>query len=165
VNDCGQLYTMEGLAAALIILVTAWLVLDAPAVYVPGDAHIVDMALAELGDDALAVLDTPPGLGATSDLQRWVEENDGQAFLDNFSTLTRLTTGPDDRIGFNATIWYRDAEDGTVACYPFAREGVWTGREQAVRVCRWVHVNGAPPGTPVEDRAQILRLEVIMWRA
>jgi len=164
VNDRGQLYTMEGLAAALIVLVTAWLMLDTPAVYVPGDAHIGEMALAELGEDALAVLDTPPGLGATSDLQRWVEENDGQAFAGTFSALTSLTTGPDDRIGFNATIWYRD-EDGTVACYPFAREGVWTGREQAVRVCRWVHVNGAPPDTPVDDRTQILRLEVILWRA
>ncbi|MGC9436154.1 MAG: DUF7288 family protein [Methanomicrobiales archaeon] len=154
-NDRGQLYTMEGLAAALIVLVTAWLVLDAPAVYAPGDAHISEMQLAELGTDALAVLDTPASASGKSELQRWVEGGDGQAFAENFSALTANRTGSPDRIGFNATLWYRDGEG--VASLPFATRGVWTGHEEAVRVSRWVHVTDPQP--------RILRLEVMMWRA
>ena len=43
VNDHGQLYTIEGITAGIIMLVTAYLVLVATAVFTPGDVHITDM--------------------------------------------------------------------------------------------------------------------------
>ena len=45
VTDDGQLYTMEGVAAGMIMLFTAYLVLGATSVYTPGDSHISDMQL------------------------------------------------------------------------------------------------------------------------
>ena len=43
VNSEGQLFTIEGIAACLIMLMTAYLVLNATSVYTPGDTHINDM--------------------------------------------------------------------------------------------------------------------------
>ncbi len=57
-NSDGQLYTIEGFAAALIMLVTAYLVVNATSVYTAGDTHISDMQLEALGTDALKVMDT-----------------------------------------------------------------------------------------------------------
>ncbi len=48
VNSDGQLYTIEGVAAGLIMLFTAYLVVDATSVYTPGDTHISDMQLEQL---------------------------------------------------------------------------------------------------------------------
>ncbi|MDD1667770.1 MAG: hypothetical protein LUO96_04810, partial [Methanomicrobiales archaeon] len=59
VRDGAQLYTMEGIAAGLIMLVTAYLVLGATSVYTPGDTHITDMQLEQVGSDILRVMDTP----------------------------------------------------------------------------------------------------------
>jgi hypothetical protein len=42
-NEGGQLYTIEGFAAALIMLMTAYLVVNATSVYTAGDTHINDM--------------------------------------------------------------------------------------------------------------------------
>jgi len=156
VNVNCQLYTIEGVAAALIILLSAWLMLNTPAIYVPGDLHISEMQLEEVGADALSVLDTPREFPGESDLQRWVEEGDGEAFAANFSALINSMAGSDDRIGFNATLWGREGD--TVRCRPFCTpRGVWTGRERMVRVCRFVHITDPQP--------RILRLEVMMWRA
>ena len=58
-SDRAQLYTIEGFAAALIMLITAFLVLNATSVYTAGDTHINDMQLEALGTDALKMMDTP----------------------------------------------------------------------------------------------------------
>ena len=59
VNSEGQLFTIEGIAASLIMLMTAYLVLNATSVYTPGDTHINDMQLEVIGNDALKMLNTP----------------------------------------------------------------------------------------------------------
>ena len=58
-SDGAQLYTIEGFAAALIMVITAFLVLNATSVYTAGDTHINDMQLEALGTDALKMMDTP----------------------------------------------------------------------------------------------------------
>ena len=68
-NTDGQLYTIEGIAAALIMIMTAYLVVSATSVYTAGDTHISDMQLEALGTDALKVMDArshlskPPAAG------------------------------------------------------------------------------------------------------
>ena len=62
-----QLYTMEGIAAGLIMLLTTYLVLGSTVVYTPGDTHITDMQLEQVGSDILRVMDTP--LNLTNSLQ------------------------------------------------------------------------------------------------
>ena len=51
VREDGQLYTMEGIAAGLIMLLTTYLVLGSTSVYTPGDNHITDMKLEQVGSD------------------------------------------------------------------------------------------------------------------
>ncbi len=59
VNDEGQLYTIEGIAAAALILTTVYLVLNSTMVFTPGDTHVYDMQLEQIGNDVLAVMDQP----------------------------------------------------------------------------------------------------------
>jgi hypothetical protein len=59
VNTDGQLYTIEGIAAGLIMLLTALIVVNSTSVYTPGDTHISDMQLEVLGGDALEMMDVP----------------------------------------------------------------------------------------------------------
>jgi hypothetical protein len=58
VNNVGQLYTIEGIAAAIIMLVTAYIVLNTTTLYTPADTHVTDMQLEQLGNDALLMMDT-----------------------------------------------------------------------------------------------------------
>ena len=66
VSESGQLYTIEGFAAALIMILTAIFVFGSATVYAAGDEHITDMQLEQLANDALAMMDTP--VNANSDL-------------------------------------------------------------------------------------------------
>ncbi len=59
VNDRGQIYTIEGVTAGIIMIVTAYLVLSTTTIFTPGDVHITDMQLEQTGNDALAMLDSP----------------------------------------------------------------------------------------------------------
>ncbi len=58
-NHTGQLYTIEGVAAGLIMLLTAFIVVGTTSVYTPGDTHISDMQLEQLGGDALHMMNIP----------------------------------------------------------------------------------------------------------
>ena len=62
VNDRGQIYTIEGITAGIIMIVTAYLVLSTTTIFTPGDVHITDMQLEQTGNDALAMLDNPNSL-------------------------------------------------------------------------------------------------------
>ncbi|WP_048112585.1 hypothetical protein, partial [Methanoculleus sp. MH98A] len=75
VNDGGQLYTMEGVAAGIIMLLTAYIVISTTSVYTPGDTHITDMQLEQLGSDVLAMMDTPDTNGTKSDLETFVNDD------------------------------------------------------------------------------------------
>ena len=78
VNREGQLYTIEGVAAGILMIFTIYLVMSTTTVYTPGDTHISDMQLEQLGTDALLMMNTPVnGVQSESPLQTIVETNNG----------------------------------------------------------------------------------------
>jgi hypothetical protein len=170
VNTDGQLYTIEGIAAGLIMIMTAYLVVSATSVYTAGDTHISDMQLEQLGSDALKVMATPASTGETSPLQKIIEVTpvgtDNATFGTMFWNLTNNKAGLiRDHIQFTASYTCRDNTDNSVATYPLSYSRNLSGGEHAVRVTKWVIVNKNVCGNnyfPVQDRAVLV--EVLMWR-
>jgi hypothetical protein len=94
VRDSGQLYTIEGIAAGLIMLLTAYFVLNSTTVYTPGDSHISDMQLEVLGNDALKMMNTRVDNNhMESPLQEIIEQDDGVRFKTMFMNLTNNRSG------------------------------------------------------------------------
>ncbi|WP_298669940.1 hypothetical protein [uncultured Methanofollis sp.] len=168
VDDSAQLYTMEGIAAAFIILATAYLVAGTTSVYTPGDSHITDMQLEVLGNDVLAVMDTPIKNGDPSELEKYLSDwgdSNKNAFKERFSKLLNNNTGPEqDNLQFSTYVSYRANDD--VKTKQFVQSQEMTGYEQAVRVTRLVTINGKPIGSPVDVRTgeQVVMVEVLIWR-
>ena len=115
-TDGGQLYTIEGFAAALIMVITAFLVLNATSVYTAGDTHINDMQLEALGTDALKMMDVAPNgtTSTTTPLQQIIEDGDWPRFDTEFSKIinhghSRTQT----TIHYNATFICRNNDDST----------------------------------------------------
>jgi hypothetical protein len=175
VKDSGQLYTIEGVAAGVLMIVTAYLVVSTTTILTPQDVHIVDMQLQQLGNDALAMMDMPDQyLNETGSLMRsnlsvMVEENDGQGFEDEFLRYLNMTTGTGPSVGnyaFNATIYYRNSAG--VQSHRFRETGAYY-RENAVKVSRWVFLPQGANTTGVipdleNDAPHSVLLEVLLWR-
>jgi len=168
VNERGQLYTMEGVAAGVIMLLTAYIVVSTTSVYTAGDTHIPDMQLEQLGSDVLAMMDTPDTEGAESDLESFISASDGDGFKNAFlSHCNMVTSGPPDYLNMSANVTYRSGNN--IKEYQFVEppgDGSWTGRESAVRVTRWVQLDSqSSPSRPYGTRAQAVLVEVLLWRA
>jgi hypothetical protein len=176
-NTEGQLYTIEGFAAALIMIMTAYLVINATSVYTAGDTHINDMQLESLGSDALRMMGTPMNTSMnsidSSQLRTIIETDDSDTFKTTFLNLTNNRTGlsPDyinridtsmDYIQFNASYTCRNMTNNATETYPFSYSRNITGGEHTVRATKWVIVNKAICGSPKQDRAVLV--EVLMWR-
>jgi hypothetical protein len=169
VNCDGQLYTIEGIAAALLMIMTAYLVVNATSVYTAGDTHISDMQLEQMGSDALKIMDTPLVENEKSPLQEIIE-NPGSinnaTFGSMFLDLTNLKAGSgSDHIQYTANYTCRINPGTEIASYPLSYSRNLTLGEHAVRVTKWVTVNkGAAAfcGTTNTERAVLV--EVLMWR-
>jgi len=163
VNDAGQLYTMEGVAAGIIMLLTAYIVVSTTSIYTTGDTHIPDMQLEQLGSDVLAMMDTPDTNGTKSALETFVNATDGSAFNNTFLDYCNMTTsGTLDNLHMSANVTYRSESEIKEHLF-VAPDESWTGRESAVRVTRWVQL---PSGNPYdESRARAVLVEVLLWRA
>lgn len=167
-GDDGQLYTIEGIAAGMIMLFTAYLVISATSIYTPGDTHISDMQLEQIGTDALRMMNTPVNGSVTkSPLQEIVETSNPSAGQNSeFNTLfldyVNNRTGPiPDNLHYTAMVSYRNGS--STDSYPLAFNANLTGGEHPVRVTEWVIANIKLPGRPtVEPRAVLV--EVILWR-
>ncbi len=186
INSDGQLYTIEGFAAGLIMLMTAYLVVNATSVYTAGDTHISDMQLEALGSDALTMMGTPTDtamyLSDTNPLRMIIENPvsvPNATFKALFFNLTNNQTGVPidynnidstmDYIQFNATYTCRDVTDNNITSYPVSYSRNLTGGEHTVRATKWVIVNKdasvAVPfcgSTTKQDRA--ILVEVLLWR-
>lgn len=177
----GQLYTIEGFAAALIMIVTAWIVVGSTSIYTPGDTHISDMQLEQLGTDVLLVMDTPDANIAPgkSPLQTFIENKDlnGPTLFNNMflSYCNNKTERLTDNIQYNSWIYYRKGNE--TYSYELNQSRSLTQGDHAVRVTHWVLVdnrigNGAnlfgsgvpPPGLEPSPREQIVLLEVLLWK-
>lgn len=171
VGDGGSLYTIEGLAAGLLMIATAAIVLQSVSVYTPGDTHIDDMLLEQLGADALAVLDMPVEPGGRTQLELLLHSMDGgAAFHEAFYPLLRERSfSPSDPVQYAATISYRVGDD-EVNQLPFTSSATYTGAasytgyDPAIRVTRWVHLQSGHGLPPIPDVDQMVLLEVILWR-
>jgi hypothetical protein len=172
VNDRGQLYTIEGVAAGLIMLLTAYVAVSSTSVYTPGDAHISDMQLEVVGSDALRMMDIPPNATVKSPLQQIVENDDcdysddGIRFGEMFNSIVnnRTSLSKSDRIQWNASYVYRDESDDTThTCYLNSSHFL-TGGEHPVRATKWVIINRSPPNTFIGGPDRAVLVEALLWR-
>jgi hypothetical protein len=171
VDQNGQLYTIEGIAAGLLMIFTAYLVMSTTTIYTPGDTHITDMQLEQLGTDALRVMNTPVnGLQSESPLQIIVEQNDGATFNTMFTNLVNNRTGSaTDNLHYSATVTYYNITGQTTGSIPLESNRNLTGVEHPVRVTGWVIVNklenGPFPGDPnPPNNPRAALVEVLLWR-
>jgi hypothetical protein len=167
-GDGGQLYTIEGFAAALIMVVTAYMVVNATSVYTAGDTHISDMQLEAMGSDALTVMGTPANLveknNGESILRTIIETGDAALFETTFSGMVDTgVTGRD--IQFIASYTCRDTASvppDAISSIPLSSSGrQLTGTEHPVRVTKWVITDGNICGTSSVPRAVLV--EVLLW--
>jgi hypothetical protein len=177
VDDHAQLYTIEGITAAIIMLVTAYLVLSTTTVFTPGDVHITDMQLEQTGNDVLIVMDTPDSFNITENrpnttpLSFLIQQNLTTAFGErfNYSLNSRAGSGSPDKIQYNATVYYRNSAN-EIRSYHFKQSASMTGRENSIRVSRLVIINNTDDNNPIlsvplEHRMQAVLLEVLLWRS
>ena len=170
VNYDGQLYTIEGVAAGLIMLLTAFIVVGTTSVYTPGDTHIIDMQLEQMGSDALHMMNTPntSAASAESALQSMIINNEKDRFRETFLSFCNTTAGgTTDNLQFSADIYYRDLDpmpEGSVYRVHFTESRNLTGGEHAVRVTEWVNINGGGVPPPQDNRVQAVLVEVLVWR-
>ena len=177
-NTDGQLYTIEGFAAGLIMLMTAYLVVNATSVYTAGDTHISDMQLEALGSDALTMMGTNVSLLTMSPLESTLEyvidtgNVPNATFKAVFLNLTNNRTGVTmdyskidstmDYIHFNASYTCRNIINNISETHPISYSRNLTGGEHTVRATKWVIVNRAVCGTLDKPRAVLV--EVLLWR-
>jgi hypothetical protein len=169
VNADGQLYTIEGFAASLILLITAFLVVNSTSVYTPGDTHIADMQLEVTGSDGLNMMNyvsnaSPSGTVGKSPLQVMVENGDGAGFVTNYTNIVNnKTASGKDRIQFMANVTYERPDTTINTSTPLGMTRNLTGGEHAVRVSQWVIVESRiPEDATVRKRAELV--EVLLWR-
>lgn len=168
VGDAGQLYTIEGIAAGFLMIVTAYLVVSTTTVFTPQDVHIIDMQLQQLGDDVLTMMDTPNEYGEKSILVEAVENYNVTLFDEHFLQYAKKTskTGQDN-LKYRATIYARNTTINEIVTIPFGGSTYY--RENAVTVSRWVMANNNPGKLKFDDeiadeRNQTVLLEVLVWR-
>ena len=172
-GDEGQLYTIEGFAAALIMIITAYLVVNATSVYTAGDTHITDMQLEALGTDALKMMDTPVSSPISSDvkspLQDIIENTPPNAENATFRTMflnyTNVSgTGPIHDIQFNATYTcrYKNVNVKPTDSFAIIHSRNLTGGEHTVRATKWVIVDKQECDGGSDPRAVLV--EVLLWR-
>ena len=165
VNQEAQLYTMEGIAAGILMLITVYLVLGTTQVYTSGDSHISDMQFEQAASDILRVIDTPKNITAflsptsKSDLERVAETMDAAAFYTTFDfslcygdVVASDTAIAPRSFNVNASIWSRT---GTTA-----RQELLMGAAPAqvtepdIRVTHFIHLS---------SQHRVVLVEVDLW--
>lgn len=169
VNSDGQLYTIEGVAAALIILATVYIVIGTTSIYTAGDTHISDMQMEQLGNDVLRIMNTPNSASTGSLLQTYINNSDKEGFRETFLRYCNTTTGGAyDNLQFSADVYYRDSLSTSPQQFHFTESRNLTGGEHAVRVTKWIRLDCSAgcSSLPVnmDHRIQEVLMEVILWR-
>jgi hypothetical protein len=163
----GQFYTMEGIAAAVLMVLTVYLVMSTTSVYTPGDTHIIDMQLEQLGNDALKIMDTKLNVSANSTvLEQYLFDNNSSGFSSAFDSLVNLNNPGINPVKFKADIYYVNGTEN-VSKYEFLPSTSYIGDVNGVTVSRWVYVaKKTPPLSPYHNasRNQTVLLEVLLWR-
>jgi len=174
VNDSAQMFTIEGIAAGFLILFTTYIAISTTTVLIPGDTHIADLQLTQLGTDALAAMDTIKDTSAVangqSDLQKYIMNNDMNNFHKDLDDYLNTLPGTDnkDRIKFSAKYYYRNDDPiNKIAEYVFDDTDTYY-HENSVTVTRWVYLRDTPvsnpPGMRDSGEPKVVLLEVLLWR-
>jgi hypothetical protein len=171
VDDRGQLYTIEGVAAAILMVFTAYLMLSSTTLYTPGETHVTEMQMEQLGNDALAMMDTSDGYSSSSQLETFIHNNMSTEFQNSLTSYLNarkpVQYSANDTFQFSANVTYRYGTN-SIGTYPFIASYNYTGREHTVKVTRWVYVApGADSSLPPQmerNRNQSVLLEVLLWR-
>jgi len=179
-KDAAQLYTIEGVAAGLIMILTAFFVVNATTVYTAGDSHISDMQMETLGSDVLKMMDTLPDSSVTKTPLKAIIEDPisvpNETFKTSFLNLANNRTGlsPDyyttidsgmDSIQFTANYTCRVDPGNEIVSHPLSFSRHMTGGEHAVRVTKWVIVDKKiVPRCGITDKDRAVLVEVFMWR-
>ena len=163
-NTDGQLYTIEGIAAGLIMLMTAYIVINSTSVYTLGDTHISDMQLEVLGSDALNLINTAPSsTPGKSPLQTIVETNDAETFRSMFLAIVNNRAGSDrDHVQFLANVSYVDLGGSVKSKVLSDSLRPFVYGEHAVRVSDWIIVDKRFPDDSSGKHAVLV--EVLLWR-
>jgi hypothetical protein len=188
VNDRGQLYTIEGIAASMIMLFTTFLVLNATTVYTPGDSHISDMQLEQIGTDSLRMMNmqengsagTNPLIAGTSPLQDMVDNlpvvngaiapapdafDPTNAFNVTFTNYVDNKTGSEtDNLHYTASVTYYDIANKTTGSLLLSANRNLSGVEHPVRVTEWVIAYRPVPGDVTLTEPRVVLVEVLLWR-
>jgi len=162
VDDTAQLYTIEGVAAGFLMILTAYFIISSSTVITPQETHIADLQLEQLGSDALRVMDTRTENGTPGYLALCLSNYDPISFSDNITRLinTKTDSGTD-RLHYNTTIFYRDG--AAIGNATFGGDIYY--RENAVKVSRLVTVDHFPPGAGIPSPKQVVLVEVLVWRS
>ena len=165
VDNRGQLYTIEGICAAIIVLISVYIVLEVgmvpPYPFPPGGE---EARLQQIADDALIILDTPERSGQESPLFALVREKNGTGFVSDYRELLGEKTGVSragSPVQFAAEIWYRNADE--CLFLPFGTsDDVYSGGP-AIRVSRFIAL---PENAALlwGGHSQAVLLEVLVWR-
>jgi hypothetical protein len=170
VNTDGQLFTIEGVAAGLIMLLTAYIIVGSTSLYTPGDTHISDMQLEQTGRDALHMMNIPNNSATSgeSTLQRIIKNNDSSQFGQTFLWFcNNRTDGKSDNFQFSADYYYRNNLTNAVSQVHITESRKPTGSEHPMRVTQWVQMDNSVGGSmpaAVEKRVQVILVEVLLWR-
>jgi hypothetical protein len=172
VDTGGQLFTIEGIAASLIIIMTAYIVVNTTSVYTPGDTHISNMQLEVMGNDALNMMNTAQNSTGETPLQTIVEQGDSASFRTMFLNIVNNRTGTSpDTIQFQANVTYLMQPDYQVvnsSILSTSNESFYKG-VHAVRVSDWVIVQKTAHDFPecttqaCSGKHAVL-VEVLLWR-
>ncbi len=175
-RECGQLFAMEGLIAAAIMITAAYLALGTVIPPANTDMHVSEMQLKQIGDDLLHMMDVPDGNVGTGYLESVVynaSPNRGpvanaaarEGFNATLMNYLRKSTGATinaDTLCYSAAIYCVD-DSGEVIRLPFANYGDNTGRNPSVCCARYVAADDwGLIGQNSSDTA--VRLEVLLWR-
>lgn len=169
VNNSAQLYTIEGVAAGVLMIVTAYLIVSTSTVLTPQDIHISDMQLEQLGHDALLVLNTPQERETRSILYTCIRDDidfsddSNVDFNSNFIQLlnSRVYAG-DDTIHFKVQLFYTSDGGQIQPPIDFTSDGVEYFRENAVKVTQWVKMEDPTNNPNLQNK--IILVEALVWR-
>jgi hypothetical protein len=179
VTDEAQLYTIEGISAALLMVITAYLILSSTSILTPGDTHISDMQLEQLGNDVLKMMDTAKefneeaGVTIYEKKQSYLEVELSKdlsdpnikdvftiGFIDKFREYAGDVVDKKVKV-FLVTSYWDGTEVVSLDFWDEAGAPPFTGRDHYVTVTRWVHLKN-PAWDP--GNAKTVLLEVYLWR-
>jgi hypothetical protein len=170
-TDYGQLFTVEGITAAVIMVGTGFLIINSTTLYTQGDIHIYDLHLEQLANDMLLMLDSSDNYQFSANnvydakkslLEGWVRDEADANFEEIAHDYLISRSEGQDNLKF---IMYQKDQNGIkkLTSYPitYTPEEINTilKTEHLVRATRLVYAHDPDIGDN-----QVYLVEVYIWR-